>query len=173
MEVYKIKFSRILSSHLIYEVLIQSNKYISFMPIIHYSLPLFLRHFITFYVVYVPSWYYDICSFLTLISLYECCKPQVALGSNAIVSLNFVSSFNLFFFSFDFFLSQPYYESFIFGSFSYFQFLWPFTKFVVPILYRFWLFFISKVVAMYFRKGKVWSKIHPVPNIQKDFWFLF
>ena len=42
-----------------------------------------------------------------LISLYQCCKPQVALGSNVIVSSNFMSSFNLIFFSFDFFLSNP------------------------------------------------------------------
>lgn len=91
MEVYKIvKFSQILSSLLIYEVLIQSNKYISFMPIIHSSLSHFLQHFLTFYLVYVPSWYYDICSFHMSISLYQCCKPQVALGSNAIPSLNFV-----------------------------------------------------------------------------------
>ena len=174
MKVYKIvKFSQILSSLLIYEVLIQSNKYISFMPIIHSSLSLFLRHFLTFYLVYVPSWYYDICSFHMSISLYQCCKPQVALGSNTIVSLNFVSSFNLIFFSFDFFLSQPYYESFLFGSLSYLQFLLLFTKFVVHILYRFWLSFISKVGAVYFRKGKEWSRIHPVPNIQKIFWFLF
>ena len=120
----------------------------------------------------------DIMIYVVFTCQYHCINvvsgtPQVALGSNTIVSLNFVSSFNLIFFSFDFFLSQPYYESFLFGSFSYFQFLLLFTKFVVHILYRFWLSFISKVGAVYFRKGKEWSRIHPVPNIQKNFWFLF
>ena len=51
MEIYKIaKFSQILSSLLIYEVLIQSNKYISFTPIIHSSPSFFLWNFLTFYL---------------------------------------------------------------------------------------------------------------------------
>nr|POE44701.1 hypothetical protein CFP56_75850 [Quercus suber] len=32
----------------------------------------------------------QLMSFHVLISLYQCSKPQVALGSNAIVSLNFI-----------------------------------------------------------------------------------
>ena len=65
MEIYKIaKFSQILSSLLIYEVLIQSNKYISFTPIIHSSPSFFLWNFLTFYLAYIPSWYSNISSFM-------------------------------------------------------------------------------------------------------------
>ena len=133
--------------------------------------PLTTFDFLNFYLKTIPSSYSDICSFHGLISLYQCCKPQVALGYNAIVSLNFVSSFILIFFSFDFFISQTYYELFLVSSFSYFQFSLLFTKFVVHLLLRFWLSFISKIVVMYFRKE--WSRIHLVPNIKKTFWFLF